>query len=494
MRQAIPKMASVRSVGSFTSLPNRPRDVSSVFRSRRTVVQSRMGGFGFFFRATKCRLLHSKTATSAMDNEYSSRKLTHSSQVVQFGGEDFVARLLDRRWALANPESKINKVILLTADTNLEGSPANHLCLAVDTNICTYNDLSRANASEQSFYVVRDDLLHPLINGNKARKLDGFLPLIEDNLVTDVVTCGGCQSAHAAATERGLRSHLLLRGEQPELLTGYNLMSTIYGNVTYVPRSIYANREKMLKTQAELVAGSSGSILWFDDVFQSSIMKQPCSTTNSVPVDYDFHIRARKHERKVIVINEGAGDSIALLGLIRLVNYLSQDHLLGKQRAIKFVIDAGTGTTAIGLGLGALCLGLPWEVTAVMLADRIDGYKRQEKRLISEFKKHFGYPVGVGLGEDEVNGGIVNWVERFRPRKFGNVLDGEVEICKQIAQETGILVDPIYTLAAWEMATFLSQKGAKVKADVVMLHTGGTLGMFGIAQRYKSYFNNLKNV
>lgn len=52
-----------------------------------------------------------------------------------------------------------------------------------------------------------------------------------------------------------------------------------------------------------------------------------------------------------------------------------------------------------------------------MLADRIDGYKRQEKRLISEFKKHFGYPVGVGLGEDEVNGGIVNWVERFRPRK-----------------------------------------------------------------------------
>ncbi|XP_022966679.1 D-cysteine desulfhydrase 2, mitochondrial isoform X2 [Cucurbita maxima] len=492
MRQAIPKMASACSVGSFTSSPNWPRNVSSVFRPRRTVVQSRVGGSGFFFRATKRRLLHSKTAKVAMDNEYYSRKLTYSSQVVQFGGEDFVARLLDRKWALANPDSKINKVILSTEGTDIKDSPANHSCLAVDTNICTYNDLARENASEQSFYVVRDDLLHPLINGNKARKLDGFLPLIEDNLVTDVVTCGGCQSAHAAATERGLRSHLLLRGEQPELLTGYNLMSTIYGNVTYVPRSIYANREKMLETRAELVAGSSGSILWFDDIFQSSIMKQPCSTTNSVQVDYDFHIRARKHERKVIIINEGAGDSIALLGLIRLVNYLSQDHLLGKQRAIKFVVDAGTGTTAIGLGLGALCLELPWEVTAVMLADRIDGYKRQEKRLISEFKKHFGYP--VGLGEDEVNGGIVNWVERFRPRKFGNVLVGEVETCKQIAQETGILVDPIYTLAAWEMATFLSQKGAKVKADVVMLHTGGTLGMFGIAQRYKSYFNNLKNV
>lgn len=42
-------------------------------------------------------------------------------------------------------------------------------------------------SSNPSFYVVRDDLLHPLVNGNKARKLDGLLPLLEDNSVTDVV-------------------------------------------------------------------------------------------------------------------------------------------------------------------------------------------------------------------------------------------------------------------------------------------------------------------
>lgn len=97
--------------------------------------------------------------------------------------------------------------------------------------------------------------------------------------------------------ERGLRSHLLLRGEQPEFLTGYNLMSTIYGNVTYVPRSIYANREKVLKSQADLVAGNSGSVLWFDDILSTSLGKQP-----------------RSYGRRVIVINEGAGDAIALLG------------------------------------------------------------------------------------------------------------------------------------------------------------------------------------
>lgn len=75
--------------------------------------------------------------------------------------------------------------------------------------------------------------------------------------------------------------------------------------------------------------------------------------------------------------------------------------------------------------------------------------------------------------------------------RFGNVLKGEVEVCQQIARQTGILVDPVYTLAAWEHATFLCQREAKAGSDakVVMLHTGGTLGMFGLAQRYKSYFH-----
>jgi len=42
---------------------------------------------------------------------------------------------------------------------------------------------------DNSFYIVRDDLLHPLVNGNKPRKLDALLPIIEDCSGTDVVSC-----------------------------------------------------------------------------------------------------------------------------------------------------------------------------------------------------------------------------------------------------------------------------------------------------------------
>jgi 1-aminocyclopropane-1-carboxylate deaminase/D-cysteine desulfhydrase-like pyridoxal-dependent ACC family enzyme len=76
--------------------------------------------------------------------------------------------------------------------------------------------------------------------------------------------------------------------------------------------------------------------------------------------------------------------------------------------------------------------------------------------------------------------------------RFGNILDGEMVVCQQIAQQTGILVDPVYTLAAWETAMLLSSEEDEGGAEVAMLHTGGTLGMFGLAQRYKNYFGMLK--
>lgn len=435
------------------------------------------------------RLQHfpTKNVALAMRNGIHSNTL----QVVakpKLKSENFMEKVLNRRWTLQSPETKIQQVV------HRQGSHGCNFLLNTHPAFGDDGMITEKNKQGNYFYIVRDDLLHPLINGNKARKLDGLLPLIQDYSATDVVTCGGCQSAHTAAiavlcAERGIVSHLLLRGEQPEILTGYNLMSTIYGNVTYVPRTIYASREDMLKSYAKSVAGNNGSVLWFSDIIQASSTTELSTSPNFMQMDVSRS--EGNNQRKVLIVNEGAGDSVALLGVVRLVQYLSQNHLLGKQRALKFVVDAGTGTTAVGLGLAALCLGLPWEIYAVMLADRIDGYRKQEERLISEFKNHFNVQFSAH-NENREDAGIVHWVERAHPRKFGNVLEGEVETCQQIAQQTGVLVDPVYTLAAWETAMLLSSKEAEGGSEVVMLHTGGTLGMFGLAQRYKNYFGKLK--
>ncbi|MQL75191.1 hypothetical protein Taro_007571 [Colocasia esculenta] len=177
---------------------------------------------------------------------------------------------------------------------------------------------------------------------------------------------------------------------------------------------------------------------------------------------------------------------IYIAGVMRLVKYLSRSLLFGKEQKITIVLDAGTGTTAVGLGIGAACLGLPWKIVAVMLADVIEGYKRREKCLISDFEEIYKSKYGLEL--NDYDDGIIHWVERIHPRRFGHILRGEVEMCRLIARQTGILVDPVYTLAAWEQAVRLCQAEAGCGENVVMLHTGGTLDMFGLAQRYKSHF------
>ncbi|KAE8023581.1 hypothetical protein FH972_009259 [Carpinus fangiana] len=362
----------------------------------------------------------SRGAIVAMKNGFHSAELLHRPQScvpkVRPSSEEFVSKLLDRRWALPSPDTKIHQIMLSPPQVRSRGGPFGYTSLLNNTQPAFGDGMMAKDEKNPSFYIVRDDLLHPLVNGNKARKLDGLLPLIEDHSVTDVAT-----------------------------------VVMWYCSVTFLKLLLPV---KLLKLQT---------------------------------------LRKWMLIEVLKTVQERLSLSMKAQGRLWPYWYLSQNHLLGTERPLKFVVDAGTGTTAVGLGLGALCLGLPWEVTAVMLADTVDGYKEQEKRLISNFKRCFSFHDLVDHSLNEVHDdGIVNWVERCHPRKFGNVLKGEVEACQQIAQQTGILVDPMYTLAAWEMAALLSEEG-KGAVNVVMLHTGGTLGMFGLAQRYKSYFHTLKD-
>ena len=57
----------------------------------------------------------------------------------------------------------------------------------------------------------------------------------------------------------------------------------------------------------------------------------------------------------------------------------------------------------------------------------------------------------------------------------------------QIAQRHGILLDPIWTLSSWEVCEQLA-KHEHSSRTVIMLHTGGALGLQGLAQRYPGQF------
>lgn len=230
----------------------------------------------------------------------------------------------------------------------------------------------------------------------------------------------------------------------------------------------------MLYEHGRKVAGTSGTVLWADDIVGEDLA-----------VDDDNV--CENGSRRVVIVKEGAGSVQALLGVMRLVEHLSNLSSFQKDENVHIVVDAGTGTTAVGLALGAVCLGLQWRVTAVMLADTPERYKEREKSLISDFKRLCHKFCHEMVGADDTDYSLVQWVERFSPRRFGKVLNGEIASCRQIAKQTGILLDPMYTLAAWEEAVNLCCGDSRTK--VVMIHTGGTLGLFGLAQRYSPHFS-----
>src|ERR1700709_2445981 len=70
-------------------------------------------------------------------------------------------------------------------------------------------------------FIKRDDLIHPIISGNKWRKLKYLLKLAQDENKTHLVTFGGAYSNHllataAAAAKFGFKSTGIVRGESVE--------------------------------------------------------------------------------------------------------------------------------------------------------------------------------------------------------------------------------------------------------------------------------------
>uniref|UniRef100_A0A1D2A4Z0 Tryptophan synthase beta chain-like PALP domain-containing protein n=2 Tax=Auxenochlorella protothecoides TaxID=3075 RepID=A0A1D2A4Z0_AUXPR len=307
-----------------------------------------------------------------------------------------------------------------------------------------------------SFDVLRDDLAHPYVNGNKLRKLDAVWPALRAGPARHVVTCGGAQSAHlvavaalAAGTRGALASHLLVRGEAPAAPTGHALyMRLLGGNVRYVPRREYAARGAMLAAYAAAL----------------------CAPPDGPRPD------------QIAVLPEGGAMPGALLGSARLVRWLAGE--LGAAPR-DLVLDCGTGATAAGLALGVALLGLPWRVVGVEVGGPPGEAARTATGLLNEAVAEYDLNPGV----PDAAQAALRWVPRGHPRRFGRTLPGDGAAVRAVAAATGVVLDPIWTLAAWEAAAARAAAATVGPAPrQLMLHTGGGLALCGAAQRWPEQY------
>ena len=298
----------------------------------------------------------------------------------------------------------------------------------------------------------RDDLSGLGLGGNKLRKLEFALADAVACGATAVITIGGPQSNHvrlttAAANRLGLRTFLVLRGDEPKAASGNLLVDRILGaaEVHFVGAEDFpskAEKDPIAGRKVEELVGrlrSEGETPY--------VIPNGCRALHSA---YAYADCVRE------VLDQCAG-----LGVT--------------PRAI--VTAVGTSGTQTGLVFGShlyadgdlAVLGISVATDADVLTDRID-------RQLAEATE------ALGLA-DPVPGSRIDVRDDYVGPGYGRPTEAMIEAVHLVARTEGILLDPVYTGKAMAGLIDAIRKGEFTGEDVVVfLHTGGVPGLFAAEQ------------
>lgn len=263
--------------------------------------------------------------------------------------------------------------------------------------------------------VLRLDLLHPVVSGNKWFKLKEYLQLAKRERKSGLVTFGGAYSNHivatAAATKaEGLQSVGLIRGERPTDLSPTLVEAERLGmNLHFLSRSDYAQK------------------------------KLPSSVEEIILKD------------NFTIVPEGG---YGVLGMTGAKDILSTVQL---ENYSHIVTAVGTGTTLAGLAAASLSfqkvIGVVVLKNALSIKDEIDAILPA------------GKPDSFTLLNDYHFGG------------YAKKTDVLIAFMNDFYNRTSIPTDFVYTGKTFYAVLNLFRQGYFSKTDkVLVVHTGGLQG------------------
>jgi 1-aminocyclopropane-1-carboxylate deaminase len=269
-------------------------------------------------------------------------------------------------------------------------------------------------------FIKRDDMIHPIISGNKWRKLKYILLQAKAQNKTHLVTFGGAYSNHllataAAAARFGFRATGIVRGEEVQNDTLF--LCRLHGmQLIFTNRENYRDKPALFKK-------------YFTD------------------------------DTDAFFIDEGGASPEAAKGCSELVNELNQsyDHIL---------CACGTGTTAAGIINGINQHNLSTQFNAIpvfknggFIKDEIDKFLLAP----TNYQLHTGYHFG---GYGKTTNELIKFIKQF-------VTDTGIVIEPVY---TGKMLYALYDLAAKDHF----KPGSKILA----IHTGGIWGLLGMKDKF----------
>ena len=292
-------------------------------------------------------------------------------------------------------------------------------------------------------WIKRDDCTGLSTGGNKTRKLEFLMGDAMRQGADTVITQGATQSNHArqtaaAAARLGFECHILLED-----------------------RTGFATREY---TQ-------NGNVL-LDRLHGAHISKRAAGADMNAEMEtVAGELRAKG--KKSYIIPGGGSNPIGALGYancaLELVAQANEMNL-----RIDHIVQA-TGSTGTQAGLVAGLCAINAHIPVMGISVRAPKQKQEDAvyELAVKTAELVGAPGAVKREHIAANSDYVG-------QGYGIPTEGMVEAVTMVAQQEGILLDPVYTGKAMAGLIDLVRKGAFEKdSNVVFLHTGGSAGLFG---------------
>lgn len=269
-----------------------------------------------------------------------------------------------------------------------------------------------------SLYVKREDLLHPLISGNKFRKLKYNLEEAKKLDQKRLLSFGGAYSNHILALAAAGKEY------------GFSTIGIIRGN----------ELEDKVKNNPTLTQAKELGMV-FDFVSREQYRDK---------MNEDFLRRLKEKYKDFYLVPEGGTNRFAIQGC---------EEILTPE-------DAGFDYVCVAVGTGGTISGIS---NSAFENQKILGFSALKGDFLSNDIRKFAKRDNWNLISDYVFGG------------YGKVTDELISFMNSFYKETKIPLDPIYTgKMMFGILDLIEKEYFEENAKILAIHTGGLQGIRGI--------------
>ena len=421
------------------------------------------------------------------------------------------------RFSLANLPTPLYRVSVPTSTTTTTNDSTNPTTSSVGSILQKYNC---------TLYIKRDDCTHGIeLGGNKIRKLEFLLAEAVALKHDAIITIGGIQSNHCRATACmtrmiGLQPHLILRQSSSSSSvnrSGTNAKNELENDVGLVGNLLF---DRMVGSRIYTCTpgeyGRVGSTELLDRVTR--------------------YIQTEEHQNPYI-IPVGGSNGVGTWGYINAVDELLtqwNDLVISKDdeeddddsELHHIVVACGSGGTTAGIALGIALAhyhfhhephqhevndnnsettqniwnrnpsSKPPIVHAIGVCDDADYFYKHIAKIADEMGFVVPHHKHDHFDPDRDSSTTLQTTEQYirqhlvihqgKGRGYGQSTKEELDFIIQFAQDTGIVLDPVYTGKALynffqylqEQSTLESSNEHHPRQNILFWHTGGGLGLF----------------